>query len=70
MARQSVVLDDVLTQKVKEILGVSSNTEAIKRAFEEVIRQHRLRQAMKDVRSFDLELDQKELDRQRKASVR
>ena len=65
MTRMTVSIDDGLLANAQEALGATTKIEAIRMALEEVVRQRRLKQALKNRNQVDLSIDQTKLQRLR-----
>ncbi len=65
MTRMTVSIDDGLLANAQEALGARTKIEAIRMALEEVVRQRRLKQALKNRNQVDLSIDQARLQRLR-----
>ena len=65
MSRMSVTIDDALIEEAKEVFGVDSRAEAIRRALREALRRRRLALALEHRGQIDLDVDREELRRLR-----
>jgi len=65
MSRMSVTLDDQLIEEARELLQVSSLSEAIRIALSEAVRRRRLAKVLEHRGAIALDVDQAELARLR-----
>ena len=62
----TITIDPQLVDAAKEALGVTTKSEAIRRALLDVIRRKRLQEVLSHQGSVELDLDQETLQRLRK----
>jgi Arc/MetJ family transcription regulator len=58
MSRMTITVDDVLLREAQKASGSATKTETIRVALEELLRKHRLAQALGHRGAVDLDLDQ------------
>lgn len=67
MKKTTVFINENLLEEAISIAGVRSKKEAIEAGLRSLIRQHNLEALRKELGTFELDLDLKELDRLRNA---